>query len=334
MTTKNKVLFVCPFGNVEAKTFVESLARGLEGWNIKVSDSGLRTFLFEVRKFDIAHFFLPASETTFRGAIRKGSGTRIVQTVINTPAHPEDYRQAIFADSVITFSEQEQRAINQLLPDASVHTIPPCRSQQKFENLEAPHSIRERYDVQDRLFVVALNDFSDQEHFTTFLYTVREYQRRGGFRLLIPLYRRDRQSLLWRKKLHNAIVQEKLSATTLLEKEVDLDSLIDAADMTLLIDKRKNRPFGFPMTAIAALCAGKPVITYNLPPVDEIIAEFREEWLVKAYEDFSRISRDLLKHSSGLEQVSTELAHFARARLSVESVAERYKNLYISLFSR
>ena len=334
MTTGKKILFVCPFGNREAKAFAESLAEGLEGWNIKLSDSGLTTFLFETGKYDIAHFFLPASKTPFYRAIRKGSRTKVIQTMINLPAKPEDYRQAVFADCVVTFSEQERKAILQQMPRTLVHTIPPCRSPQRFENLEAPHSIRERYAVQDRLFVVALNDFNDQEHFTTFLYTVREYQRRGGFRLLIPLYHRDRRSLLWREKLQNAIVQENLGATTLLQTEVDVDSLIEAADMTLLIDKRKNRSFSFPLTAILALCSGKPVITHNLPPVDEIIAEFREDWLVKAYEDFSRISRDLLKQAASLEQISTDLARFARARLSVESVAERYKNLYNSMLSR
>jgi glycosyltransferase involved in cell wall biosynthesis len=334
MASGKQVLFVCPFGNAEAKEFVGSLAAGLDGWDITISDRRLVTFLFEAQKYDVAHFFLPASASKLQRFIRKGSRTKTVQTLISIPPEPENYKRSIFADAVVTFSEQERQEILRQISHVPVHTIPPCAPPQKIENLEAPQTIRERYNVQDRMFVIALNDFRDQEHFTTFLYTVREYQRRGGYRLLIPLYRQDRQSLIWRQKLQNAIDQEKLDATTLLETEVDVHSLIDAADITLLIDKHLNRPFSFPLPVVEALCAGKPVITYNLPPVREIIGEFHEGWLVKAYEDFSRISRDLLKQRAGLEELSTELAQFARARLSVEKVAERYKNLYNSLLSR
>jgi glycosyltransferase involved in cell wall biosynthesis len=299
MAPGKQVLFVCPFGDPEAKEFAGSLAGGLQGWDVTIRDRSLITFLFEAQKYDIAHFFLPGSATKVPRIIRKGSRAKIVQTVISIPSQPQDYKRSIFADAVVTFSEQERQEILRHFPQVPVHTIPPCTSLQLVENLEAPQTIRDRYDVQDRMFVIALNDFSDQEHFTTFLYTVREYQRRGGYRLLIPLYRRDRQSLLWRNKLQNAIIQEKLAATTLLQTEVDLHSLIDAADITLLIDKHQHRSFSFPLSVVESLCSGKPVITYNLPPVREIIAEFRENWLVIAYEDFSRISRDLLKERAG-----------------------------------
>jgi glycosyltransferase involved in cell wall biosynthesis len=329
------VLFVFPFENEDAKEFAESLARGLKEWDIKLSDQSVRASLFEAQKYDIAHFFQSASVTKLKRTIRKGSKTKIVQTFISLPQQPEDYKRSIFADAVVTFSEWEKQEILRQHPKIPVLPIPPCVMPQKIENLEAPQAIRQRYDVQDRLFAVALNDFNNQEHFTTFLYTVREYQRRGGFRLLIPLYHPDRQSLLWRTKLQNAIDQEKLHATTLLQTEVNLHSLIEAADITLMIDKNnQKRPFSFPLSVVEALCAGKPVITHNLPPVHEVIAEFRESWLVKAYEDFSRISRDLLKEKASLERLSTELARFARARMSVEKVAESHENLYNSLLSR
>lgn len=333
MEPQAKILFVCPFENAEAKAFVDSLAQGLKHWNIQVSDSGLRTFLFEAKKFDVAHFFLPVSGRAAHRAVRKGSKTKIVQTLLNTPADADKYKKSILGNHVVTFSEQEKTRIQKQFPDVSADVILPCAARPPVEKLESASSIRERYDVRDRLFAVALNDFSDQKHFTTFLYTVREYQRRGGYRFVIPLYSQDRKSLLWRQRLKNAIVQEKLSATTLLDVPVDLHSLIDATDVTLYIDKRQEREFSFPLRVVEALCAGKPLISYNIPPVSEIVGAFRKEWLAIEYEDFSRISRDLHKHAGDLEQISTELARFARARMSVEKVAERYKNLYNSLFS-
>jgi glycosyltransferase involved in cell wall biosynthesis len=329
------ILFVCPFQNSEAKTFVESLAHGLRdsGWQIKISNSGLTTFLFEPQKFDVAHFFLPASGSPLQSAIRKGSKTKIVQTMIDIPPDPLRYRRSIFADAVVTFSEYERELIRQQMPNVNTNVILPCVRSQSSQSLTPAQTVRERYDVRNRMFVVALNDFRDQEHFKTFLYTAREYQRRDGYRFLIPLYRQERQSLLWRKRLSESIRLENLSNTTLLDANADLHSLIDACDVALLMDRRNDRPFGFPLSAVEALCAGKPVIGYNIPPVNEIIAGFNEEWLVKAYEDFSRISRDLLKQSVHLEQLSTELARFARSRMSEESVAASYDNLYNKLFS-
>jgi glycosyltransferase involved in cell wall biosynthesis len=183
------------------------------------------------------------------------------------------------------------------------------------------------------MLVIALNDFGVQEQFTIFLYTAREYQRRGGIRFLIPSFRKDRKARIWRERLQNAIVQEKLTATTLIDHPTDLHSLIDAADLTIYTIKEPEQEFAFPLTLIQALCAGKPLICQNVSPWNEVMAGFQEKWLVKAYEDFSRISRDFLKQESQLEQISTDLARFSRARMGVDAVADHYSKLYKSVLN-
>jgi glycosyltransferase involved in cell wall biosynthesis len=331
MESRARILFVCPFSNLEAKAFVDSLAEALKEWSIKVSDSGFGTLLFQPGNFDLVHFFLPATCKAPWRIRRKQS--RVVQTVFNVPAEPDRYKKTVFADRVVTFSEQERSIILKQIPDTSVDVILPCVRPRSFENTEPGPGIREKYDVQERLLVVALNDFSDQQHFSAFMYTVREYHRRGGFRFVIPLYRKDRQSMLWRNRLAEAIQREKLFSTTLLNDSTDIHSLIDAADLTLYMDKRQDRAFGFPLFIVEALCAGKPVLCYNIPPVNEVVAAFRKDWVANVNEDFSRISKDLLKETAQLEQISTELARFARSKMSAESVAGRYKRLYNSLLS-
>jgi len=322
-----KILLICPFANADAKAFVESLAQGLDS-DIKLSDSGLNTLFLQQKKFDIVHFFLPATSKSPLGVPKKGSNTLVLQTIFNLPREPEAYRKVVFADRVVVFSEQESSAIRQQIPETAVHVIPPCNQSPSVTKLEPAAAIREKYDVQNRLLVIALNDFCDQQHFTAFLYTVREYNRRGGFRFVIPLYRQDKQSILWRNRLAEAIQKEKLHSTILLNALVDVHSLIDAADFTLFMDKRPDRAFGFPLITVEALCAGKPVLCYNVPPVNEVVAAFRKDWIASVNEDFSRMSRDLLKETSRLEQISTELARFARSKMSVDSVAQSYEQLY------
>ncbi|MCI0417114.1 glycosyltransferase [bacterium] len=330
MESKPKILFVCPFSNTDAKTFVETLAQAID-WDIKLSDSGLSALFLQLRKFDIVHFFLPATGKSHLGISGKGSNS--FQTIFNLPQDSKAYRKSIFADRVVVFSQQESDAIRQQIPGTSVDVILPCVRSRPFANLEPANRIREKYDVMDRLLVVALNDFSDQQHFTAFLYTVREYNRRGGFRFVVPLYRQDKRSMLWRNRLAEAIQKEKLHSTILLDAPADIPSLMNAADFTLFMDKRPERPFGFPMITAEALCTGKPVLCYNVPPVNEIVSAFRKDWIASVNEDFSRISRDLLKESPHLEQISTELARFARSKMSAEAVGENYKQLYNSRLS-
>jgi glycosyltransferase involved in cell wall biosynthesis len=327
MQNQAKILFIVPFANAEANTFVHSLAEGLKGWDISIKDSGLTTLLFDAGKFDLLHFFLPAQDSP-GWRLRKRSNQVIVQTLLTPPQEEGHYKDVLFAQSVITFSEKEYEAIRRSHSNIQTRLILPCNSKTAIQRLEPSADVRERYDVQDRLFAVALNDFDRQEQFVTFLYTAREYQRRGGFRFIIPLYHKNRQSLLWRQRLQTAIIQENLTATTLLDEQVDVHSLLDSADVTLYMDQQPSGSFSFPLIAVEALCSGKPVISYGSNPVGELMSLFRSSWVAKAYEDFSRISRDIQKGSAELEQTSTELARFAQARMSVEAVSEKYNDLY------
>lgn len=321
-----RILFVVPFSNSDANAFVHALANGMKDWNVTVMDSRLTILLFETRKYDLVHFFLPVEQSR-RRLMRNRPTTAVFQTLLSN-LDQADSADAIFASSVITFSEKQNAIISQIRPNIKTEVILPCIPKIEMGKLEPSSIIRERYAVQDRIFIVALSDFHDQQHFAAFLYTAREYQRRGGFRFLIPQYREDKQTLLWRKRLQNAITQEKLTATTLLDPGVDLHSLIDSADMALYMNKNPVRDFSFPLIAVEALCAGKPVIAYSSSPISEVVEKFQPAWVASVYEDFSRISKDLLKQTTRLEQISTELARYARSRMDVFTVAERYKELY------
>lgn len=279
------------------------------------------------------HFFMPGSVSDSRKLARKGMKTKVVQTLISVPENSEDFKSLIFGDHVVTFCETDQQTIQKELPNAPVDVIPPCAAQPLATTLRSPAEVRSKYNVDDRLLVVALTDFSDHSHFSAFLYTAREYQRKEGFRFLLPLYKEDKESLRWRDSLRKIVDQENLTRTSFVDHSEDYHSLIDSSDFCLSISKTRNHSFEFPLNVVEALCAGKPVICYNTAPVNEFIAAFRKDWIANTNEDYSRISRDLLKQSSQLEQVSTELARFARAKLSVETVASRYQELYKSLLS-
>jgi hypothetical protein len=312
---------------------IQSLANALTDWEIQISDAGLTTLLFQVKKYDIAHFFMPASRSSSIRFARKGPKTKIIQTLTSGAENPAEYKNLIFGDSAVTFCDSDKKAIQTQHSGISVETILPCSPQPAAPLLQSAAQLRAKFDVEERLLVVSLSDFSDHSHFSAFLYTAREYQRRDGFRFLLPLYNKDKESLRWRDSLKAIVEQEKLTRTTFVDGSIDLHSLIDSADFCLHICRERKGNFEFPLVVAEALCAGKPVVCFNTLPLNEFIASFKPEWIVNVNEDYSRISRDLLKLSSQLEQISTDLARFARSQLSVESVSARYKQLYKSLLS-
>jgi glycosyltransferase involved in cell wall biosynthesis len=184
------------------------------------------------------------------------------------------------------------------------------------------------------LLVVALSDFADHDHFSAFLYAAREYQRKGGFRFLLPLFNQDKDTLTWRDSLKKIVEQEKLSLTSFVEPSADYHSLIDSADFCIHVYKKREQTFEFPLHVAEALCDGKPVVCFNTAPLNEFMAGFKKEWIAHTNEDYSRISRDIAKQALQLEQISTELARHARKTLSVESVSAQYRELYNSLLHK
>ena len=328
MKEEAKILFVHPPENEQAKTVVHTLQQGISEWNIKVTGARLTTLLFETRKFDIAHFFLPAAKKTAQLLTKLKGKTRFVQTILSSPQKPEQYKDVIFGDQVIVFSERQKTELQEHAPDVPAAAIPPCLLLPEATSLQGSSRMRENFNTGERLLAVALNDFADRKHFNMFLYIAREYQRREGFRFLIPCIRKDKEALAWRSRLQASLEQEKLESTALLDDNVDLHSLIDGCDITLYVKQDRELQFEFPLLVVEALAWGKPVLCSGGGPVSDTVREFRSSWIASDAEDFVRISRDVLKEAGQLEQISTELARFARPRFSVQSVAGAYRSLY------
>jgi len=216
------------------------------------------------------------------------------------------------------------------LPQADVHVIPPCISLPVATSLTPAATIREKYNVRDRMLVLALNDVWDEPNFDCYLYMMREYNRRGGFLLLLPNYNRDKQTLLWRKRVQETIDKEKLSSIMLIDS-ADLHSLIDASDFVVDTRKHRSADFDFPVTAIEALLRGKPLLCFNIPPVNEALQQYRPLWVCNTNEDYVRESKDLLKEARNLEQIGTDIARMARDRYSIEAVSKAYRSLYLAI---
>ncbi len=321
MTHNARILFLVPAGNEQCNLFAQTLKNGMPDRDITITSAGLTATLFEMRKYNLAHIF-----TT--GSGRKSSEkTRIIHTIIDQPEKPQRYR-SFFGSHVVTFSQSAKTAIQTHAPGISVDIIPPCTSLVDPVSLEPSSEVKQEFAVGERMLVVALSDISSRKEFDAFLYVAREYNRREMFRFLIPRYKTDKETSLWRERLRNSIELEKLSSATLLEDTSRLHSWIDSADFCVFLKREPEKEFEFPLRVLEAMLRGKPVLVFNLPPVNEYVREAGTNFVCDNIEDVTRESKDLQKLQAQMEERCTEIARYARRRFGIDVVAAHYRDLY------
>lgn len=327
MKRNAEILYIFEPENDSCRIYVTALKNALPNWNITMDAGGVATLL-ELRKYHLAHFFHTADSGTPRLVRRFKGNAKLVQTLLSRPENPADYKNLLFADHCIVFSDQMKLAAEKHAPGHEVHRIAPCFPLPDVNLLQPSSQVREKFEVEDRIMAVALSDVSSRSDFVSFVYVVREYNRRGGFRFLIPSLRKDKQTLNWRSQLQERIDQEKLQTTKLLDDKVDFHSLLDSADITLYLNKELDSEFDLPARVIEAITLGKPVLCFNVPPLNEALADLQPQWICNNVEDVVRESKDIRKQAAQLEQTATEIARKAREKFGVDQVASQHRQLY------
>lgn len=331
MRKEAKILFVFDPDNGACKSFVEALQKALAGWDITVGVPTLMTRLFEVRKYNLVHAFHAPYDKAASFLKALPENIRKVQTLLGPAEKPEHYRSLIVGNRAIVFSRADKEIAQKAVPGTPIDCIPPCAVVPDVNLLQPSGSVRDSFQTGDRVLIVALSDISSKADFDNFIYVMREYNRRGGFRFLVPRYRNDRETQLWRDRIQVMVDQEKLTSTTLLNEDVDLHSLLDSADIAVYLHRQRNPQFDFSPHVLEAAALGKPVLCYDIPPYNETLKEFVPAWVCINTEDVVRESHDLRKNAAKMEQISTDMARFARDRFSPEKIALQYKSVYESV---
>ena len=179
-------------GQCACRNFVETLRKALTGWDITAGTAKLKTRLFEARKYNLVHYFHPPVPRAASFLRSLTGGIRKVQTILGPPERPEDYKHIIAAQRVVVFSEQEKLAAQKAVPDAVVECILPCVTLPDMNLLQPSSEVRQHYRTGDKFLVIALSDICSKQDFDNFIYVMREYNRRGEFRLLVPSFKKTK----------------------------------------------------------------------------------------------------------------------------------------------
>lgn len=320
------ILFVHDPKNAPGKAFVQALQKSIRGPEITLKAAGVTTLFFDAKKYSLMHFFLPAT-SKFASLIKK-TKAKTIQTILSIPEKPKDYPDILFADHVVVFSNQERADVKKYMPEIPVDSILPCLELPPVSERKPAQHVRAEFATGNQMLIVAFGELTNQQDFTSLLYILREYQRRGVFRLLLLLINQKGESKAWKQRLLYSIDKEKLTATSLLDESVDIFSLIDSSDLVLYLTRKRDTQFSFPMRALQALSLGKPLLCYNVLPVSEVLRGFQPAWVCQNTEDVIRASVDIQREAAHLEQISTEVARYAQSRLSPESVSSQYQEIY------
>jgi glycosyltransferase involved in cell wall biosynthesis len=334
MRKEARILYIYDSEIESSRVLAEQLRSGLTGWDITITDAKFTTLLFEARKYNVVHLFLPLASSKASQFVRKLAGkTKVVQTAIAVP-QLEDFNKNFGLERLIVFCESDHQRILELHPEMQVEVIPPTVILPDVNHLQHSGEIKNKFEVGERLLAVALNDVSTRQHFDSFLYVIREFNRRGEFRLIVPRFKTNLETLKWRKELQNQIDNERLHSTTLLQEDSNLHSLIDSADFTIHLRKDRDQYFDFPLSIVESCLIGKPVLCFNIPPFNEFISRFHKNWAFNNIEEMINEARDLQRTAINLEQLSTELARYARTTLSLDRIASMYRKVYEGIFER
>ena len=308
--------------------FVGTLHRTIHGPNIQIKETGLTTLTLDSSKQDLVHFFHSAS-SRISSLVKKTKGkTKTVQTLFSVPQKEESYKDILFADQIVVFSEQEKIAALKYANGTQVDCILPCLDLPAIAQRKPSALLRTEYSAGESLLIVGFAPLSTQQEFMSLLYIVREYQRRSGFRFLLFLIQETKETGTWKERLQTSILQEKLTTTTILENSSDIFSFLDGADLVLYLSRQTDSRFSFPEQALLSLSLGKPLLCYNVPPVNDAVKGFQPSWVCQNTEDVVRVSMDIAKEAVHLEQISTEVARYMQSRLLPENVASRYQAIY------
>jgi glycosyltransferase involved in cell wall biosynthesis len=333
MATNANILFVFDPKNSAGKSFVQALHQAMQDWQITLKETSHPSFLFDYKNYDLVHVFHSASSGLPALLNRAKGKTHTVQTVFTAPKKQDDYGKIICAEHSIVFSEQEKKAIQQVVSGAAVDCVLPCVELPPLAQRKPPGQVRSELGVGESLLSTGFAELTNQKDFLSVLYVVREYQRRGGFRLLLEILHPTRETKKWKERLLLSMDKEKLTATTLLNDSYDRFSTIDASDIVLHLTRQQDTQFSVPLIALQSLSLGKPLLCYNVSPVNEAIHGFRPEWVCQNTEDVVRISVDIGREAAHLEQISTEVARYARDRISPAALASRYQEIYNRLLN-
>ncbi|HET6267640.1 MAG TPA: hypothetical protein VFG11_07980 [Acidobacteriota bacterium] len=325
--TKTEVLFLCNRKNASVLAFAETLKSFLKGWTIAIESPGWTTLTFDLSKYGLVHIFASPSEID-SGIVKKLENRKSVVTLLNPVSDPKEYSGKLPSGHVTVFSQAEAGMIRETQPRARVQVIPPCLPAPDVPSLPPSNELRNRFEVGDKFLVTVFGNLSTQKHFDTYLYLVREYQRRRVFKAVLLLPDMDKNSTVWRERLNDTVNLERLSAITLLSDRIDSASMIDSSDFVLHLNREYDKQFDTLSFVFQALLLGKPLFCFNAPPVNEFVSGFRPKWVCRTNEDYIRESRDWLAEANQSEQISTEIARYAQRLFLPQGAASAYEKLY------
>lgn len=290
--------------------------------------------------FDVIHYMLTPSKLNsfgFKTFIRPGKA-RTIQTIATLREDllkDEDYKNILFADLIITYSDYAKNKLN-TLGFNNVKRVYPGIDIEEYRLAPKDKNLMMQKDISEKDFVI---------NFTG------EYTRMGGTDLIIESFMKVAKKIP-EVKLALAVrikndkdaekkkeVVKKLKENNLLDKVSFFDDgsykmapVYNLCDISLFPVSDMKGKFDVPLAVIEAMACEKPVIISDLPILKEFATNNNSVIIPKRNKDaLVQAILDLYNNPAKREEIGKNARKYALENFDIKNIAEIYNKIYEKL---
>lgn len=240
----------------------------------------LRLFSFLLLRLppvDILHFFFVPTPLTSRllSIVTRVHGKTAVQTIPSLPTTPTSeatLKRLLFADSVVVYSRFTEDYLRQWhVPN--VTRIPAGIETERFAHANPDVELRFRFNLpEDAILLLFSGEYSRLGSINVLMKILPEVIKKcPNCHFLIACRILIEDDIQVERQFKQYVADNNLEKQVHFVGEVsDFSALLKASDMFLFPVSEMTGKIDMPLTVLEAMAAGLPIVSCNMPPLDEI----------------------------------------------------------------
>jgi glycosyltransferase involved in cell wall biosynthesis len=299
--------------------------------------------LMRIKKdFDIMHFMLTPNKINAFGfkTFVKNRKARTIQTIATLREdlfHDKDYKNILFSDLIITYSDYAKNKLNSL-GFKNVKRVYPGIDLERYAPQEKDPAVLKNLGLEEKDFIVTFPGeyvrLGATDDMVDMLVDQAEAFRKRNIKIIFA-FRLKNDPIAVAKKEE---VVKKLTARKVSDRAIfidiftDMPKLYNLSDVIIFPVRNMHGKFDVPLAAIEPMACEKPVIVSDLPILKEFAGE-KNSITIRAgnTRDLARAIFDLQDHPEKRTSLGREGRKFCQENFDIKKIAHIYEQIYQKL---
>ena len=313
-------------------------------WSIKVRLKILLDLLFNIRKYNIVHFFLMprAYSKTFFKYLFGIARVKVVQNLHSEPINREKIDNIFFGDVVIVHSKYREKQLKRA-GITNVRIISPGIDLDKINQRSKLLNFRNIWNIRYEKVILYAGNYSNERDIDILLETIKVIIadsmpvkfvlacriKKEGF--LYPRIKKD--EFKNEAKLKRKIKELKIDKYVIFMRTVEnIPAIIGASDLVIFPITERCEKADIPMVLLESMALGKPVLMSELHPYVEVLKYGGGIAISNEYmSNFSHTLKTLLLDEKLRQTIGEEGKLAVWEHFNIKNVAQSYEDLYCEL---